>query len=50
MTKHIEKQLGQMSASLNQRQKGILPSNTIQNPKNVSHCMAVTTRSGDVAQ
>ena len=35
-----------MSATLNPRQKGTLPSNTVQNPKNDGQCMAVTTRSG----
>ena len=28
------------------RQPGTLPSNTVQNPKNDGHCMAITTRSG----
>ncbi|KAH0634861.1 hypothetical protein KY284_037647 [Solanum tuberosum] len=32
--------------SVNPRQPGTLPSNTIQNPKNDGHCMAVTTRGG----
>ena len=31
---------------MNPRQPGTLPSNTIKNPKNYSHCMVVTTRGG----
>ncbi|XP_015161069.1 uncharacterized protein [Solanum tuberosum] len=44
----IEQQLGKLSASLNQRKNGSLPSDTIQNPKKDGHCMAITTRSGKV--
>ncbi|XP_019264986.1 PREDICTED: uncharacterized protein LOC109242603 [Nicotiana attenuata] len=41
-------QLGQISQSLNTRQKGALPSDTVVNPKggHNNHVMAVTTRSG----
>lgn len=35
-----------MSAMLNQRQPGTLPSNTMQNPKNDNHYHAITTQSG----
>ena len=31
---------------MNTRQPGTLPSNTVQNPKNDGHCMAITTRGG----
>ena len=31
---------------MNTRQPGTLPSNTIQNPKNNGHCMAITIRGG----
>ena len=31
---------------MNTRQPGTFPSNTIQNPKNDAHCMAITTRGG----
>ncbi|KAK4721465.1 hypothetical protein R3W88_011698 [Solanum pinnatisectum] len=41
-----KQQLGQFSASLNQRKNGSLPSDTIQNPKKDGHCMAIATRSG----
>lgn len=41
-----EKQFRQMSTTLNQCQSGTLPSNTIQNPKNDCHYLAITTRSG----
>ncbi|XP_049342886.1 uncharacterized protein LOC125807201 [Solanum verrucosum] len=46
--KQIEQQLGQLSASLNQRKNGSLPSDTIQNPKKDGHCMAIATRSGKI--
>ncbi|XP_049359530.1 uncharacterized protein LOC125824222 [Solanum verrucosum] len=46
--KQIEQQLRQLSASLNQRKNGSLPSDTIQNPKMDGHCMAITTRSGKI--
>ena len=44
--KHIELQVAQLSATVNTRQPGTLPSNTVQNPKNDAHCMAITTRGG----
>ncbi|XP_049357604.1 uncharacterized protein LOC125822257 [Solanum verrucosum] len=44
--KHLELQMTQLSTTVNPRQPGTLPSNTIQNPKNDGHCMAVTTRGG----
>lgn len=34
-----------MLAMLNQRQSGILSSNTVQNPENDSHCYVNTTQS-----
>lgn len=34
-----------ISIILNQRQKGTLPSDTVPNPRNDSHCMDITTRS-----
>ncbi|XP_049372491.1 uncharacterized protein LOC125837400 [Solanum verrucosum] len=46
--KKIEQQLGKLSASLNQRKNGSLPSDTIQNPKKDGYCMAIATRSGKV--
>ena len=42
--KQIELQMAQLSATVNTRQPGTLPSNTVQNPKNDAHCMAITTR------
>ena len=44
--KQIELQMAQLSAIVNTRQPGTLPSNTVQNPKNDAHCMAITTRGG----
>ena len=44
--KQIELQMAQLFATVNTRQPGTLPSNTIQNPKNDAHCMAITTRGG----
>ena len=44
--KQIELQVSQLSATVNTRQPGTLPSNTVQNPKNDAHCMAITTRGG----
>ena len=38
--------MDQLSATVNTRQPGTLPSNTIQNPKNDAHCMTITTRGG----
>ena len=37
--------MAQLSATVT-RQPGTLPSNTVQNPKNDAHCMAITTRGG----
>ena len=42
--KQIEFQMAQLSATVNTRQLGTLPSNTVQNLKNDAHCMTVTTR------
>ena len=44
--KQIELQMDQLSANVNTRQLGTLPSNTVQNTKNDGHCMAITTRGG----
>ena len=38
--------MAQLSATVNTRQAGTLPSNTVQNPKNDAHCMVITTRGG----
>ena len=38
--------MAQLSATVNTRQPGTLPSNTFQNPKNDAHYMAITTRGG----
>ena len=38
--------MAQLSATVNTRQPGTLPSNTVQNPKNDAHCMTITTRGG----
>ncbi|KAK4709685.1 hypothetical protein R3W88_004198 [Solanum pinnatisectum] len=46
--KQIEKQLGQLSASLNQRKNGSLPSDTIQNPNKDGHCIAIATMTGKI--
>ena len=44
--KQIELQMDQLSATVNTRQSGTLPSNTFQNLKTDVHCMALTTRGG----
>uniref|UniRef100_M1DZG5 Integrase core domain containing protein n=1 Tax=Solanum tuberosum TaxID=4113 RepID=M1DZG5_SOLTU len=44
--KNLEQQMTLLSSTVNPRQPGTLLSNTIQNPKNYGHCMAVTTRGG----
>ena len=44
--KQLELQLAKLSATMNTRQPGTLPSNTVQNLKNDGHCMAITTRGG----
>ncbi|KAK4706629.1 hypothetical protein R3W88_033820 [Solanum pinnatisectum] len=46
LIKQLEQQFSQLSAIVNLRQPGTLPSNTIKNPKNDGHCMIVTTRKG----
>ena len=38
--------MAQLSATVNTRQPGTLPSNTVQNPENDAHCMAITSRGG----
>ena len=38
--------MAQLSATMNTRQLGTLSSNTLRNPKNDAHCMAITTRGG----
>ena len=43
-SKQLELQLDKLSATVNTRQPGTLPSNTVQNPKNYGHCIAITTR------
>ena len=44
--KKTELQMAQLSATVNTRQPGTLPSNTDQNLKNDVHSMAITTRGG----
>lgn len=44
--KELKQQFGQMPATWNQRKSGTLPSNTMQNSKNDSHCQSITSRSG----
>uniref|UniRef100_M1D8E5 Integrase core domain containing protein n=1 Tax=Solanum tuberosum TaxID=4113 RepID=M1D8E5_SOLTU len=44
--KQLEHQFSQLSTTVNPRQLDTLRSNTIQNPKNDGHCMAVTTGGG----
>ena len=46
LIKKIELQMDQLSATVNTRQPGTLPSNIIQNTKNDAHCMEITTRGG----
>ena len=46
LIKQIELQVAQLSATVNTRQPGTLSGNTVQNPKNDAHCMAITTRGG----
>ena len=38
--------MAQLSVTMNTRQSGTLPSNTVQNPKYDRHCMTITTRGG----
>ena len=35
--------MAQLTSKVNTRKPGTLPSNTVQNPKNERHCMAITT-------
>ncbi|XP_015160938.1 uncharacterized protein [Solanum tuberosum] len=44
--KQLEQQFSQLSATMNTRKSSMLSNNTIQNPKNDGHCMAITTRGG----
>ena len=44
--KKIELEMAQLSVTVNTRQPGTLPSNTVQNSKNDAHCMTITTRGG----
>ena len=44
--KQIELQVAQLFATMNTRQPDTLPSNTVQNPKNDVHCMAITIWGG----
>ena len=44
--KQIELQMAQLSATVNIQQPSTLPRNTVQNPKNDAHCMAITTWGG----
>ncbi|KAK4717993.1 hypothetical protein R3W88_016331 [Solanum pinnatisectum] len=41
LIKQLEQQFNQLSTTVNPRQPGTLPSNTIQNQKNNGHCMAI---------
>ncbi|XP_016566972.2 acetyl-coenzyme A carboxylase carboxyl transferase subunit beta-like [Capsicum annuum] len=42
----LEQQMSQLSATLNQRKAGTLPSDTVQNPRTDGSCLAITTQSG----
>ena len=42
--KHLELQLAQLSATVNTRKPGTLPSNTVRNLKNDGNYIAITTR------
>ena len=44
--KQLELKMAQLSVTMNARQPGTLPSNTVKNPKNDGHYMAITTRGG----
>ena len=44
--KQVELQEAQLSATEKTRQPGTLPNNTVRNPKNDAHYMAITTRGG----
>lgn len=47
--KHLEKQINKLSISFNQIKNGTLPSDIVQNPRNYSLSMDITTRSGNVS-
>ena len=40
-------QMAQLSANVNTRQLCTIPRNTVQNPKDYGHCMAISTRGGN---
>ena len=42
--KHLELRMVQLYTNVNPRQPGTLLRNTIQNPSNDGHCMAITIR------
>ena len=42
--KHLELKIAQLSSTVNPRQSGTLPRNTVKNAKNDRHCMRVTTQ------
>lgn len=44
--KQLEQKFEQMSATFNQKQLVTLQINIVKNPKNDSHCPAITTQSG----
>ena len=44
LIKHLELQMAQLSSTVNPRQSGTLPRNTVKNAKNDRHCMRVTTQ------
>ena len=46
LIKQIELQMAQLSATVNTRQPGTLPSNTVQNLINDAHCIEITNRGG----
>ena len=44
--RRFDASMNKLSAAVNRRQPGTFPSNTVQNPKNDAHYMAITTRGG----
>ena len=42
--KQLELQMAQLLSTVNTRQPGTLPNNTVENLKNDGHCMGITTR------
>ena len=46
LIKQLELPLAKLSATVNTRQPGTLPSNTVQNIQNNGHCLAITNRGG----